>query len=80
MPENAEPIRWFLTQGEGNSALFSATAVLAYRSFGIPARYAEGYLLPQSRTEAGELVPCPGRTPTPGWRSIWTAWAGCPWT
>lgn len=60
VPENAEPIRWFLTQGEGNSALFSATAVLAYRSFGIPARYAEGYLLPQSRTAAGELVPLSG--------------------
>ena len=34
--------------------------MLAYRSFGIPARYAEGYLLPQSRTAAGELVPLSG--------------------
>jgi hypothetical protein len=41
-----DPIVDFLTSThEGNSAMFASAAVLAYREFGIPARYAEGYLL-----------------------------------
>ena len=59
-PENADPIAWFLQTGAGNSALFSAAAVEAYRSCGIPARYAEGYLLPQSRVQPGEAVDLTG--------------------
>lgn len=46
VPKEADPIYWFMTKGkEGNSALFASTAVMAFRAFGIPARYAEGYLL-----------------------------------
>ena len=56
VPENADPIRWFLTEGEGNSALYAATAVEAFRACGIPARYAEGYLLTASEAAAGTVT------------------------
>lgn len=37
-------LRWFLGEAkEGNSAYFATAAVLAFRSQGLPARYAEGY-------------------------------------
>lgn len=36
---------------EGNSAYYTSAAVLALRSFHIPARYAEGYLLTSKQTE-----------------------------
>lgn len=53
IPENEEPLQWFLTQSrEGNSVLFASAAVEAYRCCGIPARYAEGYLLRKSRIQA----------------------------
>lgn len=45
-PEDGEdPLKPFL-RGEqvGNAAFFASAGVMAYRSFGIPARYAEGYL------------------------------------
>ena len=46
VPESEEPISWFLTEGHvGNAALFASTAVEAYRAFGIPTRYVEGYLV-----------------------------------
>lgn len=38
-----EPITEFLNGGTGNSAMYATVAVMAYRAFGIPARYAEGY-------------------------------------
>lgn len=44
-----DPILYFLTEGkQGNAVLFASTAVEAYRSFGIPARYVEGYYLSES--------------------------------
>ena len=44
IPEDKEPIKWFLTDGkEGNSVLFASAAVEAYRAAGFPARYVEGY-------------------------------------
>lgn len=49
VPAGPDPIRWFLNGGAGNSALFTSAAVEAFRACGIPARYAEGYLLQQSR-------------------------------
>lgn len=50
VPSDADPILWFLTEGhEGNSTLFASAAVLAFRKFGIPARYAEGYLLQKEK-------------------------------
>lgn len=49
-PVGAEPISWSLNQGhEGNAVLFASAAVLAYRIQGIPARYVEGYLLPEQQ-------------------------------
>lgn len=46
---------WFLQDGkEGNAAYFASTAVLAYRAAGIPARYAEGYLLTKEQAKASE--------------------------
>ena len=41
--DSEEPLEEFLNGGTGNSAFYATAAVLAYRSFGIPARYAEGY-------------------------------------
>lgn len=53
IPHNEEdPIRYFLTGSrKGNAVLYAATAVQALRAHGIPARYAEGYYLPVSKTE-----------------------------
>lgn len=52
VPAESDPIYWFMTKGkEGNSALFASTAVMAFRAFGIPARYAEGYLLEKEDVE-----------------------------
>lgn len=53
VPKDAEPVSWFLNKGhEGNSVLFAAAAVLAYRAAGIPARYAEGYLVTAQMAES----------------------------
>lgn len=39
-------VNWFLnSQKRGNSAAFAAAAVLAFRECGVPARYAEGYMI-----------------------------------
>ena len=48
-------ITWFLQEGHsGNSAYFATAAVLAYRAAGIPARYAEGYLLTEQDAAGAE--------------------------
>lgn len=45
-PSSESALSWFLTEGhQGNSAYFSTAAVLAFRTQGVPARYAEGYLV-----------------------------------
>ena len=41
--DSAKTVNDFLDGGTGNSAMYASSAVLAYRAFGIPARYAEGY-------------------------------------
>ena len=47
VPEGEDPIRWFLTEGkEGNDVYYAATAAEAFRAYGIPTRYVEGYYLP----------------------------------
>ena len=52
VPEGKDFVSWFLKEGkEGNSVYFSTAAVLAFRSAGIPARYAEGYYISESRAE-----------------------------
>ncbi len=44
VPSGSSFIRWFVSEARmGNSADFATAAVLAFRSQGIPARYAEGY-------------------------------------
>lgn len=49
VPEEEDPIRWFLTESrQGNAVLYTAAAVEAFRAKGIPARYVEGYYLPSS--------------------------------
>lgn len=46
-----EPMEAFLHGGTGNSAWYATAAVLAYRSYGFPARYAEGYYLDGSEAD-----------------------------
>ena len=55
VPQGEEFLGWFLQKGrEGNAACYAAAAALAYRAAGIPARYAEGYVLtPEQAREAG---------------------------
>ena len=53
VPQDTDPVSWFLNKGQqGNAVLFASVAVLAYRAAGIPARYAEGYLVTQQMAEA----------------------------
>ena len=50
---NADYVTWFLeTEKQGNASAFAATAVLAFREAGVPARYVEGYLLSQANVDA----------------------------
>lgn len=57
VPEDREPVSWFLLEShQGNSALFASAAVLAYRDCGIPARYAEGYLVQEGQLASGQAA------------------------
>ncbi len=48
VPAGEDPIRYFLTKSrQGNAVLYAAAAVEAFRAHGIPARYAEGYYVPE---------------------------------
>ena len=63
-PEGEEPVRWFLTQSrEGNAVQYASAAVEALRSHGIPARYVEGYHIPEASWSAarGDTVYVTGR-------------------
>ena len=52
VPSDRDFLSWFLEEGkEGNSAYYATAAVLAYRAAGIPARYAEGYVLTRREAE-----------------------------
>lgn len=52
VPEGETPLYWGLFEAhEGNAMLFATAAVEALRIYGIPARYAEGYYLSESRTK-----------------------------
>ena len=52
-PENEDLLTAFLLGDHaGNSAYYASAAVLAFRSFDIPARYAEGYFLSSRAIEA----------------------------
>lgn len=55
LPADRDFPGWFLQEGkEGNAAYFAAAAVLAYRTAGIPARYAEGYLLTREQAKEAQ--------------------------
>lgn len=60
IPEGEDPIRWFLKKSrKGNASMYASAAVQAFRLYGIPARYAEGYLLKEQQcldAEEGQIV------------------------
>lgn len=63
-PEGEEPVHWFLTRSrEGNAVQYASAAVEALRSHGIPARYVEGYYIPEASWSAarGDTVYVTGR-------------------
>lgn len=59
IPEEEEPIRWFLTkEHKGNAVWYASAATMAFRAHGIPARYVEGYYISKeavSRNADGAL-------------------------
>ena len=64
VPTGRDFAEWFLEEGqEGNAAYYASAAALAYRSAGIPARYAEGYVLTKEQAEEaqGETVILTGK-------------------
>ncbi len=56
-PRNQDFVNYFLTkQRKGYCSFFASSAVLIFRSFGIPARYVEGYSLSYAQIlDSGEL-------------------------
>lgn len=61
-PENEDPIAYFLIDSrEGNAVLYASATVQALRAHGIPARYAEGYYLPVSKTQESGQVELTGQ-------------------
>lgn len=60
-PEGSDPVRYFLTQSRrGNAALYASVTVQALRAQGIPARYVEGYYLPESMVGEDGVVTLTG--------------------
>ena len=52
-PEGEDPILYFINYShEANSVLYAAAATEAFRAYGIPARYVEGYYVPASKETA----------------------------
>lgn len=55
IPEGEDPVRWFLTEGkQGNDVYYAAAATEAFRAYGIPARYVEGYYLSADQIQKEE--------------------------
>ena len=53
-PDNQDAIKYFLeVQKEGSCTHFSSASIMYFRSLGIPARFAEGYMV-NSSTEIGD--------------------------
>lgn len=49
IPDDADPVKYTLENSkEGNSPFFATVSVMAYRKAGIPARYAEGYIISEN--------------------------------
>lgn len=52
VPEGKDFVTWLLEEHrEGNAVHFATAAVLAYRTLGIPARYAEGYYISEDMAD-----------------------------
>lgn len=47
-PEDKDFVEYFIESGKGFCVHFASTATLIYRRFGYPARYVEGYAIPES--------------------------------
>lgn len=47
-PDDKDFVEYFLESGKGFCVHFASAATLIYRKFGYPARYVEGYAIPQS--------------------------------
>ncbi len=61
VPEGSDPVQYFLTQSRrGNAALYASATVQALRAQGIPARYVEGYYLPDSMVGEDGVVTLTG--------------------
>lgn len=61
VPEGKDFVTWLLEEHrEGNAVHFATAAVLAYRTLGIPARYAEGYYVSE---DMAERLQAEGRIP-----------------
>lgn len=54
-PEGKDYVTWFLEKKKGYCAHFATAATLIYRYNGIPARYAEGYVITYEDVMSGEL-------------------------
>ena len=58
VPAGSDPVNWFLNKGrQGNAVMYASTAVLAFRAYGIPARYVEGYRVSESSLAASSDDP-----------------------
>lgn len=60
---------------------YVATAAEAFRAYGIPTRYVEGYYLSGDdiHSEASGINKLTGQMHMHGWKCILTVLAGCPW-
>lgn len=48
-PDNEDALMWYITQAhQGNAVIYASIAVEALRTYGIPARYVEGYYVSSS--------------------------------
>lgn len=68
-PQDENALYWYLTQSrEGNAVIYASTAVQAFRSRGIPARYVEGYYVPDAAWNGNQdgMVEVTGR-----WAHAW---------
>lgn len=55
VPEDADPITWFLSgSGQANAMFYASTAVQALRSHGLAARYVEGYYVSAAAAQGGK--------------------------
>lgn len=60
VPDGKDPLEYYITEaGQGNAVVYASAAVFALRTYGIPARYVEGYYVASSdlaESSDGEVV------------------------